>query len=319
MYCRCALGSACRSTTGSTSIGRALAALICGSALIATPAGAAPVVATTQGRVQGELAGAAMFRGILAAAPTGALRWRPTAPVAPWAGVRDATVFGRSARSRPKRSAGTSRKARIAPRSTWRVRGWTAGPGAGAHPRPWRGLFRGIEPRRLRGYGARLYAAWRVVVVAANYRLGRLGFFAHPGPPCRAARRAGRQLLADGPGRRPPMGEAQYRALRRRPRAGHDRGCSAGGSSINALMAFARARGLFARASAIPAVSNATRPLARAEQEGLPSRPVPARRARMQRRSRGCGLDTGAILAADPGPPNFGAMVDGVYLPDEPR
>ena len=53
------------------------------------------VVQTTAGTVSGVGVGAeAQWRGIpYAAAPVGALRWRPPAAVRPWSGVRDATTF----------------------------------------------------------------------------------------------------------------------------------------------------------------------------------------------------------------------------------
>lgn len=51
-----------------------------------------PVVETTAGRIRGrETDGIRVFRGVpYAAAPVGAARFRPPAPVAPWSGVRDA-------------------------------------------------------------------------------------------------------------------------------------------------------------------------------------------------------------------------------------
>ena len=60
--------------------------------------GRAPlVVRTGKGTVQGFFtADAREFLGIpYAAPPVGALRWRPPQPAAPWAGIRDATTFGK--------------------------------------------------------------------------------------------------------------------------------------------------------------------------------------------------------------------------------
>ncbi len=56
----------------------------------AAPADAPPRVPVTGGVVQGSaVQGAVVFRGIpFAAPPTGSLRWRAPAPVAPWQGVR---------------------------------------------------------------------------------------------------------------------------------------------------------------------------------------------------------------------------------------
>jgi len=53
-------------------------------------------VGTSMGRLEGrEEAGLAVFRGVpFAAAPVGALRWQPPAPMTPWNGVRDASRFG---------------------------------------------------------------------------------------------------------------------------------------------------------------------------------------------------------------------------------
>ena len=56
-----------------------------------------------------------------------------------------------------------------------------------------------------------------VVLVTINYRLGRLGFFAHP-----SLRGRRRELRAARPGRRAGVGAGQHRGVRRRPRRRDD-------------------------------------------------------------------------------------------------
>src|SRR5579859_8094941 len=72
---------------------------------VASPAsgGANPVVRINDGLVRGTTAGPVdEFLGLpYAAPPTGSLRWRPPAPAASWAGVRDATQFGPSCPQQP--------------------------------------------------------------------------------------------------------------------------------------------------------------------------------------------------------------------------
>jgi para-nitrobenzyl esterase len=74
-----------------------LAVLALGTATSLSSAAASPppVVQTTDGAVGGVLNGSVKeWRGIpYAAAPLGDLRWRPPAPVTPWAGTRAATTF----------------------------------------------------------------------------------------------------------------------------------------------------------------------------------------------------------------------------------
>ena len=73
-----------------------------------TPVVIGPEVAVTGGTVRGLVGedGLKQYHRIpYAAAPTGARRWAPPAPVEPWDGVRDATAPGRSACSRPGRAA----------------------------------------------------------------------------------------------------------------------------------------------------------------------------------------------------------------------
>jgi para-nitrobenzyl esterase len=137
-----------------------------------------PVVTVSGGTVQGTTeAGGYVFRGIpYAAAPTGNLRWQPPAPPIPWHGVRDATQFGPGCPQKLSTFAtppfnedclflnvytasldqGDSR-----PVIVWiHGGGWTQGDGRG---------FDGIK-----------LAQKGVVVVTINYRLGALGWLAHP-------------------------------------------------------------------------------------------------------------------------------------------
>src|SRR4051812_12131552 len=112
------------------------------------------------------------WKGIpFAAPPVGPLRWRVPQPLIPWQGVRDGTAFGPSCMQtdtivksedcltlnvwRPERASQTPMAVMI----------WLHG---GA-------LVRGTAD-----YPAAELARQGIVVVTANYRLGRLGFFAHP-------------------------------------------------------------------------------------------------------------------------------------------
>ena len=162
---------------------------------------ASPVVRVDGGRLRGQMHGnAAYFAGIpYAAPPVGALRWREPQPVQPWTGIRDATkpgspciqdvsglahFFNPIVATYGVSSAEETAVNAVKPsedclfvnvwvpewpaKSTIPVMVWIHGGsnivGNGAQP--------GYEPASLAAHG--------VVVVTLNYRLGVMGFFAHP-------------------------------------------------------------------------------------------------------------------------------------------
>jgi para-nitrobenzyl esterase len=153
----------------------ALAATMTGTASAAPHH--APVVATTNGLVRGVATGAGyQFLGIpYAAPPVGALRWQPTRQAAHWPGVRDATRFAPTCPQTPGPfDPGSTTedclylnvyapkgRAQARPVMVW-IHGGNLVNGAGS----------GYDPTDLTRNG--------VVVVTINYRLGALGFLAHP-------------------------------------------------------------------------------------------------------------------------------------------
>jgi para-nitrobenzyl esterase len=301
------------------------AALVLATALgAAAPVGAVeptgPVVATDLGPIRGvELDGAAAFRGVpFAAPPVGPLRWRPPQPATPWTGVRDATAFGANC-LQPAIG-----DAKSEPQSEDCLTLNVITPDLHASKLPvlvsiHGGAFAFGSGRYLVDTGAAAIVRRGVVLVSPNYRLGWLGFFAHPAITRQAASEpVGNYWLMD-----------QIAALKwvkaNIARFGGDPdnvtilGCSAGGSSVESLVASPLARGLFDKASVHSGggLFNATRSLALAEQQGAAF-------------AAGFGVsgDGGDALAGlraltaaqivaveQAGPPDFGAIIDGRLLP----
>ena len=135
----------------------------------------APVVRIDSGQVRGlEADGVVNFKGIpYAAPPVGKLRWREPQPAQHWAGVRDATKFGpecmQTTDEVPKSEAcltlNVLRPATSAKQLPVMV--WIYG---GANVRGQTSLYPQGDALAKLG----------VVFVSMNYRMGRLGFFAHP-------------------------------------------------------------------------------------------------------------------------------------------
>ena len=144
------------------------------------------LVQTTAGSLRGAVADDhRLFAGIpYAAAPVGPLRWQDPRPAPAWDGVRDATVPGPRCM---QDLAGDLELGRQTDEDCLSLNVWTPA-GDSEDPRPvmvWihGGSFvagsSGIYDSR------RLVSRGDIIVVTVNYRLGALGFLAHPslGPP----------------------------------------------------------------------------------------------------------------------------------------
>ncbi len=147
---------------------------------------AEPIVGTEAGKVQGQVAGGiAAFKGVrYAAAPVGALRWRAPEPVPTWSDVRDARAAGASCIQKP----GLSVESAGGDPSPFSedclfVNVWTPDPQP-ATKRPVMVWIHGgaliFGSGGVPIYDGAALARRGAVVVSVNYRLGALGFFAHP-------------------------------------------------------------------------------------------------------------------------------------------
>jgi para-nitrobenzyl esterase len=239
---------------------KTLLLLFCASAtpLIAAQAAAdgadaAPLVRVEQGRVRGTVQdGTAMFYNLpFAAPPVAERRWRAPQAPAHWRGVRDASKPGVACaqeltRGEPASAAGVSEDClylnvftrsvearKRSPVMVW-IHGGSFRWGSGATP----------------AYDGSALARAGVVLVTLNYRLDRFGRFAHPAlSRSQAGEPLGNYALMD-------QIAALHWVRRNIERFGGDRnnvtifGCSAGGVSVDFLMAAPGARGLFHRAIA---------------------------------------------------------------------
>jgi para-nitrobenzyl esterase len=252
----------------------ALAATLCAAAALADgPA----TVTIDSGKLVGSAAnGVNTFKGIpYAKPPVGALRWQPPQVPAAWDGVRDATkfqlpcvqpteadgkspngggVWGTTVEDCLYLNVFTPVKAKSAPVMVW-LHGGASYLGGG----------------HLGGYNGEAFARRGVIVVTINYRLGPLGYFAHPAltKAAKADEWLGSYGLMDA------VSALQW-TQRNIARFGGDPknvtvfGQSAGGGMVMGLLSTPSAKSLFAKAgiqsgaSLRPAVS-----LADAEKAGV--------------------------------------------------
>lgn len=144
-------------------------------------------VIITSGRIEGSISPDGKIRRFLgipyAAPPVGDLRWRPPQPVASWAGTRAALTFGPSA---PQPRVATNSLyyggEREFSEDCLYLNVWTGPRSAQARPvLVWLhfGAFQfGSSSNPV--YDGTVLASEGATVVTVNYRLNRLGFFAHP-------------------------------------------------------------------------------------------------------------------------------------------
>ena len=207
-----------------------------------TASASGPVAGTANGAVRGLANGAVdEFLGIpYAAPPVGALRWQPPQPAASWSGVRDATQFAPHCPqvAGPFGQASTSEDCLFLNVFTPSH----AQPGSGSPVMVW--IHGGaLVSGESNDYDPTGLVADGVTVVTINYRLGALGFLAHP-------------ALADSNGQSGDYGlEDQQAALRWVQRniasfggSPHNVtifGESAGGLSTLSQVASPQAKGLF--------------------------------------------------------------------------
>lgn len=315
-------------STPRISIGLLLAAVVACTTGRPTkrPANSRPTITTEAGAVVGAWRdGVRVFLGIpYAQAPTGALRWQPPRPAAPWTSPRDATRRGDACPQiddgiRPAQSEDCLNLNVWAPADTDQplpVMVWIHG-----------GAFHEGSGSDDLYDGAGLATRARAIVVTINYRLGPLGFLAHRD----LAREAGRATS-------PSYGLLDQRAalawVQRNIRAfGGDPervtifGNSAGAWSVCAHLASPGSRGLFARAiMQSGACSDALyfgraeaeaqgEALARAVQCDGPSPLACLRATPAETLARALPMKRGSIL--HPGV-WWGPVVDGIELPRLP-
>ena len=294
------------------------------AALATAAASAEPVITAPSGAVRGVTQdGLQVFKGIpYAAPPLGALRWKPPVAPAAWKGVRDALDFG-PACYQPKPRAGSiyasplkamsedclslniwaPEKAKKAPVLVW-IHGGSLISGSSSE-----GMYDGAPMSKRSG----------LVVVSINYRLGVLGYMAHP------------ELSAESPdhvsGNYGLLDQiAALRWVKKNIAAfGGDpdnvtiAGESAGGLSVLYLMASPPARGLFQKAIAQSAYMVSTPPLREKKHGHIPAEDMGAMTAaKLGAKSladlRAMDAETITTAALMAGFQTFGA-VDGKVLP----
>jgi para-nitrobenzyl esterase len=294
----------------------AVAAAFCGAAM------AAPLldVRISEGRILGEFAtdGVRVFRGVpYAAPPVGDLRWRDPQPPTSWAGVRDARTFG----ARCMQPAGNV-SGRVPDAISSLAVGedclylnvWTAA----SSPRDRRPVIVWIHGGSfIISTGAQFdgsaLARQGAVVVTFNYRLGALGFLAHPRLTEESPRRTSGNYGVDDTLAVLAWVRKNIAAFGGEPRQVTIMGQSAGGRLVQILRTSPCADTLFKRAimQSAPIRIMPMPSLADAEREGeIAARKLSVTSSREMR-----ALPAQQVLENFP-PPQ--PIVDGVCVPDDP-
>ncbi|QQV77758.1 carboxylesterase family protein [Sphingomonas aliaeris] len=228
-----------------------LALSAAGSALAQTPA---PLIDAPAGQVRGTTdAAIRVFKGIpYAAPPVRGLRWRAPMPLPRWSGVREATAFGPACvQPQGKSTLVYSNDPMPVSEDCLTLNVWTPANAKGAPVLVWihgGALVTGSSREPM--YDGRRMAERGVIVVSINYRLGVLGWLAHP-----ELSRENDKSVSGNYGLQDQIAALHWvrgniGAFGGDPRNVTIAGESAGGLSVMYLMTSPAARGLYTRAIA---------------------------------------------------------------------
>lgn len=252
----------------------ALGALLLAAAMLLGPAAVAqvPVVRTTAGEVQGVAErDVAAFKGIpYARPPVGKLRWRAPESAAKWQGVRTAAANGNACMQLPGLSEANGGYPGVLSEDCLFLNVWTpkADRAAKLPVLVWiHGGAYVFGSGSVAVYNGAPLAKKGAVVVTINYRLGQLGFFAHPALERDEDSPANFGLLDQIAALQ--WVQQNIAAFGGDPGNVTILGQSAGGKSVLALFASPLARGLFHKGLAMSSYAVPDPPLAKALETGI--------------------------------------------------
>ncbi len=190
-------------------------------------AGFAGPVMTEGGLIQGTVDGdITVFKGVpFAAPPVGELRWMAPARESSWSGVKGATSYAPACVQVSRALPFLGIEKVDTSEDCLYLNIWTPAKSADDKLPVMVWLHGGgftIGSPTLQAYAGDKLAKRGVIVVTVAYRLGALGFLAHPDLSRGIRPSRLRQLRPAGHDRRPALGARQHRGLRRRPGPGDD-------------------------------------------------------------------------------------------------
>ncbi len=286
---------------------------------------AAPQIKAPAGEIVGETVSKTVnaFKGIAyAQPPVGALRWRPAQPIAPFAAMFKADKFGPACIQKTKLTPEEKAAVAAVPETTSEdcltLNIWA--PAAHDKPLPvmvWvhgGGFVAGASS--LPFYDGTSFARDGVILVSLNYRLGLLGFFAHP--VFNAA--TGKDDVRGNYGLTDQL-EALRWVQRNIASFGGDPanvtlfGESAGGMSVLSLLAAPASKGLYAKAIIESGLGwHKVRSVAEAEADGIAEATAMGLAGTAATPEALRALSPDALIAAAPAT-GVGPYVDGTLLP----
>lgn len=293
-------------------------------------AGDAMTACTAQGAVRGTPQGGVIaFKGLpYAAPPVGTRRWQAPAPPTAWTGVRDGSQFGPVC---PQLANG----AVVGDEDCLTLNVWTPTLRP-AQPLPVMIFFTGGGNHSYSGQGGNIFGGVNyngevlgragAVFVSFNYRLGALGFLAHPALDARSPDKVSGNYGSQDQIAMLRWVHDNIAAFGGDPHRVMVFGTSAGGGNICALMTAPSARGLFQRAAMESSVPTGCEIPTLADLEASTGKNVVAKLGCDRGDSMSClaGKSTAELVQAVPGtfgvlPRIYGPVVDGKVFPEQPR